>query len=434
MDRIEAFYNYLFKEDESYEIRTPNGIILKVDKNTNKIHFTPRTTPAKVGKYRDIQTKALLEANEILMNSPYKTYKPHILDPRLKTGQSSTLLEFKRIQSYYYKEAPLGRVAPWTKKEKAYYEALKTKRERYKYLLIRSGLRSAAINIPYDAYCNINEEGKLINSEFVGLYEEVEENRGLLGYGYLPLAEYELSAGLLGDIRGIGGATALFNTGFKARAIQVYWLYMQVLSLSGVLDNYEPELALGYGLIANLRKQNMLKQFIENPPYDSFNMLPYLDEMIGVDWVMDFNEHLLVNDAGGDALAWICQKIERGELLDPRDSRATSQDRLIFDAQRKNSDFRTFDMEKPNEWSIENMQSFKMHLRLQANIAALTPQQSYPNAPIYATPEYLQRLYYEGKFDAKKWDITIPAIYREYFPQYLREQIEDYAKKHNIKD
>lgn len=428
MDRIENNIN------DTYEIRTPNGIILKVDKKTNKIHFTPRTKPAEVGKYREIQTQALLEANAILMDSPYKDYKPKILNPELKAGQNSTLLEFKRIQSYYYKEPPIGKVAPWTKKEKAYYESLKTKRERYKYLLIRSGLRSGAVNIPYQAYCNIDENSNLINPNFAEIYEEVDENRGTLGYGYLPLAEWELAAGLLGDVYGIGGATAFFNTGFKARGIQVYWIYMQVLSLSGVLDNYEPALALGYGLVGNLKKQNMLKKFEKNPPYDKFKMLPYLDEMIGVDWVMDFNEHLLINDAGGDALSWICQKIEKGELLDPRDIRATSDDRIAFDKQRKTSDFRTFDMEKPNEWSVENMESFKMHLRLQAGIATMTPHQSYPNAPIYATPEYLQKLYDDGKFDAKKWDITIPAIYREHFPQYLRDEIEAFAKKHNIRD
>ncbi|WP_240811547.1 hypothetical protein [Campylobacter helveticus] len=80
-------------------------------------------------------------------------------------------------------------IAPWTKKEKAYYESLKTKRERYKYLVIRSGLRSAVIDILYEAYACYENKEKFKTYEY--LFKEVEKNRGLahLSDGYLFMAE-----------------------------------------------------------------------------------------------------------------------------------------------------------------------------------------------------------------------------------------------------
>ncbi|TLD82514.1 hypothetical protein LS81_007555, partial [Helicobacter trogontum] len=69
---------------------------------------------------------------------------------------------------------------------------------------------------------------------------------------------------------------------------------------------------------------------------------------------------------------------------------------------------------------------------LEAKIMAATPPQGYPNAPTYYIPEYLDELYEAGKLD-KKLNPTIPAMYRESFPQELRDKIESYAKKHNIK-
>ena len=70
---------------------------------------------------------------------------------------------------------------------------------------------------------------------------------------------------------------------------------------------------------------------------------------------------------------------------------------------------------------------------LKAKVLALTPPQGYPNAPIYYLQEDLDKMYKEGKLD-KKLNPTIPAIYREHFPQYLRDEIEAFAKKHNISD
>ncbi|MCH3875725.1 hypothetical protein LZC34_00710, partial [Campylobacter jejuni] len=139
---------------ETYEIYTPNGGILDVEKKTNKILLYDGG--AKVGKYTQEYSKALFEADRILRNSPYKDYQPQYLDPEFHTGEKSTLLEFKDWQSIYLKDPIKGAIAPWTKAEKAYYKSLKTKKERYKYLVIRSGVRSVVIDIPYDADANVD--------------------------------------------------------------------------------------------------------------------------------------------------------------------------------------------------------------------------------------------------------------------------------------
>ena len=70
---------------------------------------------------------------------------------------------------------------------------------------------------------------------------------------------------------------------------------------------------------------------------------------------------------------------------------------------------------------------------LESKVAAITPPQGYPNAPTYYIPEELESIYKEGKLD-KRLNPTIPAIQRESFPQELRDKIDSYAKKHNIKD
>ncbi|TLE02409.1 hypothetical protein LS77_010635, partial [Helicobacter bilis] len=133
---------------ETYQIYAPNSIILQVDKGTNKIHLTPYTN-IETGKYTEEYSKALLQAWQI-MEEAKKQYKPLYLDPSLKTNPNH-FKEFQSFRNLYLKDPIKKAIAPWTKKEKAYYESLQTKRERYQYLVIRSGLRSAVIDIPFDA-------------------------------------------------------------------------------------------------------------------------------------------------------------------------------------------------------------------------------------------------------------------------------------------
>ncbi|XAK36807.1 hypothetical protein AAH951_04075 [Campylobacter coli] len=91
---------------ETYKIYTPNGIAVKVDKETNKIYFVESldSHPPAKGNYTEEYSKALFEAHDIKRNSPYKDYQPIYLDPNFYTGQASTLLEFKDWQSIYLKD------------------------------------------------------------------------------------------------------------------------------------------------------------------------------------------------------------------------------------------------------------------------------------------------------------------------------------------
>ncbi|ENQ6637643.1 hypothetical protein ACEQH9_001629 [Campylobacter lari] len=421
---------------ETYEIYTPDGSILNVEKDTNKILFTAKSN----GTYTERNSKALFKAHEILKNSPYKDYQPRYLDPNLYTGQSSTLLEFKDWQSIYLKDPIKGAIAPWTKAEKAYYKSLKTKKERYKYLVIRSGLRSTVIDIPYEAYCNVDEKGNLINEDYKELYKKVESNRGLahLSNGYLFMGEWELAAGILGDIKGFIGALQLSMTGFKARTQAINFLLIQLGHEQGLKSLYDSYAYRGLvdGIHKNPLKAQMLKDFSKNPPYDEFGMLPFLDELIGVDWIIDLNEYDFAYDGDGGSIKALDKKVRQGKLKDPRDIDSTPESRKEFDEEANAYRFgnrMNFSSDIPDDWNEKEVDLNLKMLILHAKLAALTPPQGYPNAPYYYTPEQLEDFYKRNVLD-RLCDPRIPAIYRYNFPEELRAKILAYAKEHNIKE
>lgn len=384
----------------------------------------------------------MFEADRILRNSPYKDYQPRYLDPNLYTGERFTLLEFKDWQSIYLKDPIKGAIAPWTKAEKAYYKSLKTKRERCKYLIIRSGLRSTVIDIPYEAYCNVDEKGNLINEDYKELYKKVESNRGLahLSNGYLFMSEWELAAGILGDIKGFAkGGGGLWKTGFTTRAYQALFLAAQLgyqSSLEHQLTTYSSSVALAGGGHANALREKMLKDFSKNPPYDEFGMLPFLDELIGVDWIIDINKYDFAYDEAGDIIRALDDDVLKGKLKDPRDIDSTPESRLEFEYKRdayKNGMLNGYGDNIPSDWTQKEVKLWLDTLVLQAKLAALTPPQGYPNAPYYFSPERLEIIYKKHKLDRLK-DPRIPAIYRYNFPEDLRAKILAYAKEHNIKE
>ncbi|RDU63928.1 hypothetical protein [Helicobacter sp. MIT 14-3879] len=423
---------------ETYIIYAANGVGVEVNKETNEIYFSKGTKEA--GKYNKKHSDIYFKTHKARETSPYINYKPIYLDPTLKTGQSSNYLEFKAWQDLYLKEPVKGSIAPWTKAEKAYYESLKTKRERYKYLVIRSGLRSSVIDIPYDAYAGVDENGKLINEDYAYLYEEVEANRGLahLGDGYLFMGEWELAAGILGDINGFKSALQLSSTGFKARASAVRFLllqlgYKEVLFGKNPIESYLAEAhesfrGLSVGMHVNALRALQIKEFSKNPPYDKYRMLPFLDELIGVDWVIDLNVMYGYSvDENGFTLDKIKEEIDRGKLLDPRDPKATEQTRIEFKERMKKVTFWRYDVDLSNERTQQSVDLYINTMLLEAKVMSITPPQGYPNAPTYYIPEYLEELYKEHKLD-KKLKPTIPAMYRENFPEWLRKEIEDYKK------
>ncbi|EAH7090724.1 hypothetical protein EI498_08800 [Campylobacter coli] len=420
---------------ETYEIYTPEGFILNVDKQSGRILFPKSKKPT--GKYTQEYSKALFEADRILRNSPYKDYKPQYLDPNFYTGQKSTLVEFKEWQSIYLKDPIKGAIAPWTKAEKAYYKSLKTKRERYKYLAIRSGLRSVVIDIPYDAYANVDEKGRLVNEDYAYIYDEVSSHRGTLK-SYSFFNEWELSALLLGNIK----ASPTAAVGFKARQQQALFLQAQLgdknafksLGLAVLCSN-----SFLTGQHWNKLRAKMiydLHDYHYESLLDEFGMIPFLDEIIGVDWVIDLNRYKFALDEEGRIIWALYNDIEKGKLKDPRDIDSTPESRNKFDDAMdgyENGMVTRFDVDIRNERDERSAKLTMDTLVLSAKLAALTPPQGYPNAPYYFTPERLEWIYKRGYLD-KLLDPRIPAIYRYNFPQELRAKIRAYAKEHNIKE
>ncbi len=384
-------------------------------------------------------TKLLNETNAILQSSPYANYKPLYLDPSLKTGQTSTLLEFKAWRDLYLKDPIKGAIAPWTRQEKAYYESLQTKRERYQYLVIRSGLRSAVIDIPFDAIGGVDEKGRVINKEYEDIFYQVDRNKDTLK-SYLHRQEWGIAAGILGNPEYFASDL----TGFTARYVQSTILYIQLnpkIDYRGILkiiEIYGKDYVGSFrtfksGLRKNPLRQQQLIALAKSIKPDRFGMLPYIDEIMGVDWVMDLN---MLYGYSVDGDGWTIEKrikeIDEGKLLDPRDPQSTKQTRLAFKERLKTIRFRRYDTDLPNDWTQKKVDLYIDSMLLEAKIMAVSPPQGYPNAPTYYIPEYLDELYEAGKLD-KLLNPTIPAIYRETFPQELRDKIEWYAKKHHIK-
>ncbi|WP_300742603.1 hypothetical protein [uncultured Helicobacter sp.] len=420
---------------ETYEITTPNGLILQVDKDTNKILY--QEDNVERGKYTEEYSKALLEAWRI-MEEAKKRYKPICFDPTLKTNPNH-FKEFQSFRNLYLKDPIKKAIAPWTKKEKAYYESLQTKRERYQYLVIRSGLRSAVIDIPFDAIGGVDEKGRVINEDYEDIFYQVDRNKDTLKSEFFA-TEWGIAAGILGNPEYFASDL----TGFTARYVQSTILYIQLnpkIDYRGILkiiEIYGKDYVGSFrtfksGLRKNPLRQQQLRALAKKIKPDRFGMLPYIDEIMGVDWVMDLN---MLYGYAIDGDGWTIEKrikeIDEGKLLDPRDPKATEQTRREFKKRMKSIKFRRYDADLPNDWTQKQVDLYIDSMLLEAKIMAVTPPQGYPNAPTYYIPEYLDELYEAGKLD-KKLNPTIPAIYRESFPQELRDKIKWYAKKHHIK-
>ncbi|EEO8728256.1 hypothetical protein G4102_001881, partial [Campylobacter coli] len=392
-----------------YEIYTSNGLILEVDKNTNQIIFDKREDGREVGKYTQEYSKALFEAHNIKQNSPYKDYQPQYLDPEFHTGEKSTLLEFKDWQSIYLKDPIKGSIAPWTKAEKAYYKSLKTKKERYKYLVIRSGIRSVVIDIPYEAIGAVDEKGN-VDPKYEKLYRIVDDNKHNLRSSLFH-NEWGMAAGILGDYKYL--ANDMFQNGFNARFIQATILYIQLSGGSSILDKPNllgaiygyADIAVGSGLVGvhkNPLREQEIKTLAKTLKPDEFGMLPFIDEIMGVDWVIDLNKYDFAYDEEGRIIWALYNDIEKGKLKDPRDIDSTPESRNKFDDAMdgyRNGMKTNFDVDTPNDWSEQQATLFKDTLVLSAKLAALTPPQGYPNAPYYFTPERLEWIYKRGYLD-----------------------------------
>ncbi|MBR2112513.1 MAG: hypothetical protein IJ950_06255, partial [Helicobacter sp.] len=301
------------------------------------------------------------------------------------------------------------------------------------------------IDIPFDAIGGVDERGRVINPEYEEIFYQVDRNKDTLK-SYLHIQEWGIAAGILGNPKYLSSG----GMGFNARHIQALILKMQ-LDATTInflnLTNFEAyiENIIGWqlaGLRKNPLRQQQLRAIAKKIKPDRFGMLPYIDEIMGVDWVMDFSQYDVYGDVIDELFAGglpINQGlITQGLIKDPRDTDSTKESReefkqkAMFLSQRRAEGSALYYPHSPTFSKTQSELEYDM-IMLYAKIRSITPPQGYPNAPTYYIPEYLDELYEAGKLD-KKLNPTIPAIYRESFPQELRDKIQWYAKKHNIKE
>ena len=422
-----------------YTVIAPNEKEVWLDKNTNLIVAKPDSKiDAKSRIANKEASKLVLEARSILDSSPYKNYKPLYYNPKPNSLGQTDYLSFKPWLDISYK-ASSNKLSPWTKSEKAYYESLKDKRDRYIYLVKRSNLKCTMIDIPDDAIGRVDSDGKLTKPEYAEIYDEVNSHKGTLK-SELFAAEWNICAGVLGDMGGFVGGVGLGYAGFKARAYQSMFLSAQLGqdgALEALADLFEYSTYL-VGLNKNLQMAEEFRKLAKNPPLDEYGMIPYLDEIVGSYFVMDFNRGGVVNNPDGSIHRHLRKLVEdEGKLLDPRDLDAneTTREEFVKYSKKVLEDYKEkFDeVGYPNTWDDRDLSLYIDSTLLEAKIMSLTPPEGYPNAPYYNTPEELTRLYEAGKLDKKLNPLT-PVIYRDSFPEDLRQKILSYAKEHNIKD
>jgi len=423
---------------ETYIVIAPDGQELKFDKNTNllipnnKAYKSIRTNP----EYLKIQSKYLLDPRQILNSSPYKDYKPSYFNPNPNEYGQTEYLSFEPWYKLSFKPNS-KEISPWTKKEKAYYESLKDKRDRYIYLVKRSNLKCSMLEIPDDAIGRVDEKGRLTKPEYKDIYDTVERNVDTLK-SRLFSGEWRVCAGILGDKRAFASATVLNNSGFKSRARQSVFLAAQLGEVDAlkVLARYFSTSAYMSGSNKNLSRSLEFQALYKNPPLDQHGMIPYLDEIVGSDFIMDFNRGGIILDPIADTMNHLRMQVEEGKLLDPRDVDANETTREEFMKYAKET---LFDFQAPYDVAEPDVQEYKQLVLnrdsgiLESKIMSLTPPEGYPNAPYYNTPEELKRMYESGKLDKRLNPLT-PAMYKPSFPKDLKDKIEEYAKEHNIKD
>ena len=268
---------------KTYTVIAPNGDEVLFDKETNLI-------VSKGGRgdsaYLKEKSKMLLDSRQILNSSPYKDYKPSYFNPNPNEYGQTEYLSFEPWYKLSFKPNS-KEISPWTKKEKAYYESLKDKRDRYIYLVKRSNLKCSMLEIPDDAIGRVDEKGRLTKPEYKDIYDTVERNKNTLKSN-LFIGEWNICAGILGDVKAFGSGGA---GGFKARKFQRVFLAAQlgeVKALKYLSDAFQ-YYTYNIGLNKNLSRSLEFQALYKNPPLDQYGMIPYLDEIVGSDFIMDFN-------------------------------------------------------------------------------------------------------------------------------------------------
>ena len=422
-------------DNNTYTVIAHNGREVKFDKKTNLIVYDGKKSD---NTNNDLSSKLVLDSRAILDSSPYKNYKPLYYNPKPNSLGQTDYLSFKPWLDISYKSSS-NKLSPWTKSEKAYYESLKDKRDRYIYLVKRSNLKCTMIDIPDDAIGRVDSNGKLTKPEYAEIYDEVDRNKNTLK-SRLFSGEWRICAGMLGDRRSFSSATVLNNSGFKTRARQAVFLAAQLGEVDAlkVLARYFSSSSYISGSNKDLQTKIKFENLFKNPPLDEYGMIPYLDEIVGSYFVIDFNRGGVAAMPDNSLYKDLRELVEdKGKLLDPRDLDANETTREEFMEYVKSELPKFQDRLElpgfPKDWDDRTLSLFIDSTLLEAKIMSLTPPEGYPNAPYYNTPEELTRLYEAGKLDKKLNPLT-PVMYRDSFPEDLRQKILSYAKEHNIKD
>ena len=417
---------------KTYTVIAPNGREVKFDNNTNLI-VSDDIIEGQTNN--NLLSKLVLDSRQILNSSPYKDYKPSYFNPNPNEYGQTEYLSFEPWYKLSFKPNS-KEISPWTKKEKAYYESLKDKRDRYIYLVKRSNLKCSMLEIPDDAIGRVDEKGRLTKPEYKDIYDTVERNKNTLKSN-LFIGEWNICAGILGDVKAFGSGGA---GGFKARKFQRVFLAAQlgeVKALKYLSDAFQ-YYTYNIGLNKNLSRSLEFQALYKNPPLDEYGMIPYLDEIVGSDFIMDFNRGGVIINSDGSLHREIKRLVEsEGKLLDPRDIDANEKTREEFVEylkEAKDAHMDRFEIPGfPKEMTTKDISLYIDSTLLESKIMSLTPPEGYPNAPYYNTPEELKRMYESGKLDKRLNPLT-PAMYKPSFPKDLKDKIEVYAKEHNIKD
>ena len=432
---ITAAIMIYYVNNETYMVIAPNGKEVIFDKNTNLIVPKPNSDiDVKNRIANDQASKLVLDSRQILNSSPYKDYKPSYFNPNPNEYGQTEYLSFESWYKLSFKPNS-KEISPWTKKEKAYYESLKDKRDRYIYLVKRSNLKCSMLEIPDDAIARVDEKGRLTKPEYKDIYDTVERNVNTLKSD-LFIGEWGICSGILGNPLAFGNGSL---GGFKAREFQALFLAAQLGEVKAlrVLSDCFKYYTYAVGLNKNLSRSLEFQALYKNPPLDEYGMIPYLDEIVGSDFIMDFNRGGVAAMADGALHRHLIKKIEEGKLLDPRDMDAneTTREEFVNYSNKALEDYKEkFDLVGyPNTWDQKTIALYIDSTLLESKIMSLTPPEGYPNAPYYNTPEELKRMYESGKLDKRLNPLT-PAMYKPSFPKDLKDKIEEYAKEHNIKD
>ena len=418
--------------NETYIVIAPNGREVKFDKNTNLI-VSDDIIEGQTNN--NLLSKLVLDSRQILNSSPYKDYKPSYFNPNPNEYGQTEYLSFEPWYKLSFKPNS-KEISPWTKKEKAYYESLKDKRDRYIYLVKRSNLKCTMIEIPDDAIARVDEKGRLTKPEYKDIYDTVERNKNTLKSN-LFIGEWNICAGILGNPLAFGSGG---SGGFKARKFQRVFLAAQlgeVKALKYLSDAFQ-YYTYNIGLNKNLSRSLEFQALYKNPPLDEYGMIPYLDEIVGSDFIMDFNRGGVIINSDGSLHREIKRLVEsEGKLLDPRDidaNETTREEFVEYLKEAKDAHMDRFEIPGfPKEMTAKDISLYIDSTLLESKIMSLTPPEGYPNAPYYNTPEELKRMYESGKLDKRLNPLT-PAMYKPSFPKDLKDKIEEYAKEHNIRD